>query len=263
MKKNLLTIGSVRENGLGGTNPGRLSIIYTYLLQEYNLDFYRYISINQIGIELDEFVMIEKKRDVYINIRYPNDPNFIPKDKEESNNICLDIIHKALLRLAEQDARMDINKLEAIRNLIIKKAFCFDLIYKTTVNQNNKDFTAKIIIHPEEDSFDFYILIEQKKEEKCKLLIYKGKPTDYYIDDLFYYGRWKRTNEFIITGKRSEIEYHINADNCNIELVNVSNDKDKSPIFNLFKEKPGPTALQDYIKSLPPAVAAIITYQPN
>ena len=263
MKKNLLRLGSVVENGLAGVNPGWLSLIYTYLLQGFNLDIYRYIGINQIGTELDEFVMIEKKKDVHINIRYPDNPGTVSINRLEKNTLCLDIIHMALLRLAEYDKRIDIKKLDAIRNMIIEKDFSFDLIYKSCINEKNKDLIAKVIIHPTEDSFDYYVQVNEREKIKCKALIYKGKLTDFYIDDLFYYGKWKGLNEFIIKGKRSEMEYHIDVDNCNIELINISDNKDKAPIFNLFKANPGPTAVQDYIKSLPPAVAAIITFEPN
>ena len=262
MKKNLLNLGSLIENGLGGINPGFLCLIYTYLLQEFSLDVYRFIVINQIGIELDEIVMIDKK-DVHINIRYPDNKNFIPKDAKEGKRLCLDIIHEALLRLAKQDKRIDINKLETIKNLVIKKNFSFYLVYKKYINPGNNSLLGSIVIHPNENSFDFYVIVEQDGKEICRLLVYKGKSTDYYIDDLFYYGKWKALNEFIIKGKTSEIEYHIYIDTCNVELVNISPNKDKAPIFNLFKAVPEPGALQDYIASLPPAIAAVISYEAN
>ena len=263
MKKNLLNINSVLDNGIGGSQTGRFSLIYTYLLQQFDLDFYRHILINQIGFDLNEFVLIQQKKDVYINIRYPNHPDLIAKHLKDGDSIRLDMIHTALLRLAKEDERMDVTKLEAIRELIIAKEFSFDLVYKSISNKKSNEFVAKIIIHPEEASFSFYVLIEQSGIEKCKLLIYQGKPTDFYIDDLFFYSKWKGVNEFIIKGKRSEIEYHIYVDNCNVELVNISENKNSAPIFNLFKASPPPGALQDYIASLPPAIAAALNYNEN
>lgn len=263
MKKNLLNINSVLDNGIGGRQTGRFSLIYTYLLQQFGLDFYRHILINQIGVDLKEFVLIHQKKDVYINICYPNHPDLIAKHLKDENSIRLDIIHTALLQLAKEDERMDVTKLEAIRELIIAKEFSFDLVYKSILNKKNNEFVARIIIHPEEASFSFYVLLEQAGKERCKLLIYQGNPNDVYIDDLFYYGKWKGANEFIIKGKRSEIEFHIYVDKCEVELVNISANKNAAPIFNLFKATPPPGALQDFIQSLPPAIAAVLNYEAN
>lgn len=262
MKNNLLNLSSVLDNGLGLSNAGHLCIIYTYLLQEYKLDFYDFISINRIGLSLDELVIIDRTT-VYINIRLPEDETYTPKDLKESNSFCLAIIHQALLMLAERDSRMSIDKLEAIKNLIIEKGFSFNLIYRTFLNDKGKSVLASLIIHPEFNKFNFYVLIEIDRKENCKLAIYSGKATDYYIDDFFSYGEWQNDNEFIITGKRKEVEIRIFINECKVEFKNLTT-YTKPPYFEMMRADESISveekerAYQDWQHSLPPAVAAVI-----
>jgi hypothetical protein len=109
-------------------------------------------------------------------------------------------------------------------------------------------------------------LIKQDEKDKCRLLIYKGKPSDYYIADLFFYGKWKDTNEFIITGKLKEMEIHITIDSCSVEYINLTS-YPKAPFFEMMKadisDQDNKKAYDDYIHSLPPGIAAIVTHEPN
>lgn len=263
MKKNLLHLVSTVEHGVGGPGTGAIDLIYSFLLQEHKMDGYSHVQINQIGSDLNEFIIKEGKR-IHVNIWYPVYEDFELKTVKEKNLIRLDIIHMALLRIAEKDKKYDAHILETIKNKIIEKDFSFDLIYKSHVNKKNENLVAKIVVHPEEDRFDFYILTEDRGNEKCKILIYSGKTTDFYFDDLFFYGKWKGENEFIIKGKESEIQFHVKVDQCKVDLVNISDNKEKAPLFEIMKSKPDrENAWQDYIDNLNPAMVAILTANLN
>ena len=173
MKKNLLHLVSVIENGVAGPGTGAIDLIYSSLLQKYGLDYYNHIHINQIGNELNEFLMKEGKK-IHINIRYPVYKDFELKNPLEKNIIRLEIIHEALLRLAEKDKRFDSIILDSIKKEILENEFSFDIVYKAHINNKNENIVAKVIVHPEEDRFNFYVLIEDSGKEICKPLIYSG-----------------------------------------------------------------------------------------
>jgi hypothetical protein len=123
----------------------------------------------------------------------------------------------------------------------------------------------KIIISPKHDQFDFYVVIEDGEVVRCKLLIYSGLMTDFYIKDFFSKGKWKGTNEFIVKAK-DEFEIRILVDQCTAELLNLSS-YEKPPRFEMMKAKLSAAdkgkAFKDFIHSMPPAMAAIITHVPN
>ena len=62
------------------------------------------------------------------------------------------------------------------------------------------------------------------------------------------------------------MEIHINVDKCSVEFVNLTS-YDKSPFFEMMKadlsDEEKEKAHKDYIHSLPPAIAAIVTHEPN
>lgn len=267
MKTHLIRLGSVVPHGVGGPEAGCIDLIYTFLLQEYQQNVYSYIGINQIGDDLNEFVMKKPGNCIYINIRYPVYEDFENRSVAEKNRIRLDVVHESLLRIANEDKKFDINKLEIIRDRVLKQDFSFDLVYKIFLNKKREGLLAKIIITPLEDRFKYFVLIEENEITKCKNLIYIGKPSDYYIDGLFSSGKWKGINEFVVTGKNKEMEIHAYVDKCSIEYINTSGYKGKAPFFELMKQHSSKdetdNAYKDWIHSLPPGIAAIITHEPN
>src|ERR1700683_733173 len=108
-------LGSVVAHGVGGPEAAALDLIYFFLLQEFGQALYSHIIINQIGNNLDEFVMKEPGNKIHVNIRYPAYEDFEAKSKDEKNMIMLDVIHSALLRVADYDKKLDIIQLEGIR----------------------------------------------------------------------------------------------------------------------------------------------------
>lgn len=260
MKIEILRLISVVEHGVDGAETGAINLIYSFLLQKYKLDFYSYIRINQIGEDLQEFVMKEGNK-IHINIRYPASEDYELKTVPERDLIRLDIIHKALLRLAANDSRIQVKELDNIKNEILQNRFLFDIQYKEWRYKKDEKINAKIVIRPYEDRFDFFVLIEEGKKQICRLLIYQGKTTDFYIDDLFFYGKWKSINEFIITGKNKEVEIHVYIQDKKVKYLNLTS-YEKAPFFEMMRanisKEDASRSYEDWLHSLPPAYAAII-----
>lgn len=261
----MFRLGSVVPNGVGGPEAGAIELIYAFLLQEQGLTEYSCIYVNQIGEDLSEMVM-KRGKEIYINIRYPAYDGFKSKSVEEKNRTRLDIAHAALLRISEEDKKLDASKLEAIKNKILEKFFSFDFVCKPYLNKKNKSLIAKIIVHPEIDRLNYFVLIEEDEMIKCRVHFYSGLTTLFYYPALFASGNWKSDNEFIITGKQKEMEIRILIDQCKAEFKNLTN-YDKPPYFEMMRadisDEDREKAHQDWLHSLPPAHAAIITQQPN
>ena len=113
--------------GVGGPEAGSIDLIYSYLLQEYNCDFYDHIHINQIGDDLQEMIMKVGKK-IVTNINYPSN-GFENKTIKEKNQIRLDIVHTALVRIAEKEKKLNINNLERFEIVLLNRIL--NLIFYT------------------------------------------------------------------------------------------------------------------------------------
>lgn len=205
--KTQVRLNSVVPHGVGSSpESGAIDLIYAFLLHKFDQSIYRYISINQIGTELSEFVMKERGKNVHVNIRYPVYDDFEAKSIDEKNRIRLDVIHSGLLRIADHDKKLNVEKLEAIKREILNKNFSFEFDLRTFRNKNNPSLVAKISVRPEMKSFDYFLSVEEKGIEVCKVLIYKGMTNLFYFDQLFKEGKWKNEKELIITGKEKQIQ---------------------------------------------------------
>lgn len=239
----MLRLGSIVEYEFG-PNTGAISLIYSHLLKKYDVDIDKDILVNHIGTELQEQI-VRHGNQLGINIRWTLPGDFRKLDSFNKNLVFMEIINEALLRLASERPQIDI-------------------IYKSFVNKLREGQIAHVLIHPELEKFNYYLSIEEDKIEKCRVMIYSGKTTAFYIPDLFSYGKWKGVEEFIVTGKRSEIEIHICLEGCKVTFINMSGDSAKAPLFELFKsETDEKKSLQDYLYSLNPALSAIITQSLN
>lgn len=233
MKTGLLRLESTVSNGVGGTEAGMISLIYSFLLQEYGLNNYKYIHINQIGNDVDE-VILKKGKEVYINLRFPPPPNFNSMSKDEKNNIRLAIVHSALIRVADKDRLLDVDKLELIKERILGSNFKFELIYKCVPAKENET-SVNIVIEPLPEKFRFFAIVSDGQATTCRALLYDGKPTDYYIDDLFSIVKWKGKEKVIVSGNQSEIEIHVNIADCNVDYVKKVQNTATPEIFSLCK----------------------------
>ena len=256
----ILRLISVAPWGVGGAEVGALDLIYSFLLQKFNCDFYSHILINQIGDDLEE-VIIKNGKGIIINVRYLTE-NFLNKSISEKNEIRLDIIHTALNRLAEKERKLDVVLLEKIRNQIRQHNFLFEFIYKQYEDKKNQ-LLGILLIHPLPDKFCYYFLTEKNGVVISKILIYEGKCSHHYIRDIFYKGKWANSKEFVIKDKNKEFEMHIFIEEGRIELINLTRYK-KPPYFEMVKAGgPHDEAYKDWLHSLPPGVAGVITHEPN
>ncbi len=265
--KTQLRLNSVVLHGVGsGPESGAIDLIYSFLLTEFEQDIYMYISINQIGNDLKEFVMKEPGNKIHVNILYPAYEDFETKSVGEKNLIRLDVIHTALLRVANQYGKLEIQKLEEIKEKIINNNFSFDFICKAYPYKKNDNLVAKIIVHPEMDRFNYFLLVEENQKVKCRIKLYCGLTNLFYYSDLFSTVKWKSMNELIITGKAKEVEICITVNECKITFTNLTNYQ-KSPYFEMMRadtsEADRQKAHQDWLHSIPPSHRALITNEPN
>jgi hypothetical protein len=264
MKKiHIINLGSVVPNGVGGADSGCIDLIYSFLLQEYKLDYYSYIKINQIGEELDEVIIKEGKK-IHINIKYPTRSDFNQLDSLERNKIRLDIIHLSLIRIAKYDSKLNISQLHTIKNKILQNKFSFYFTYIKNAFKKNPALTAEIVVHPEEKQFEFYCKISRNNQEICSLVIYRGLTVPIYFDFFFSKGKWKH-DRFIIFGKE-KFETHVLFNECKLETKNHTAYK-KHPLFELFRAgvslEEKENAYNDWLHSLPPGNAAIVRESEN
>lgn len=227
-------LNSVVPHGVGSSpEASAIELIYAVLLKRFDADVYSF-SINQIGDDLEEFFLKEPRNKIHINFRYPANNDFESKTVQEKNLIRLEVIHAALLKIAETDSKVDINKLHSIKDDIIRNNFNYEFELKRFTNRRHKDLVAKIIVSPQVDKFIYYVSIENKGQELLRLLLYNGVPGYHYFTKFFQKGKWKNENEIIITGKDNIIETHILIDKKRIDFINLTGYQNP-PMFQLMK----------------------------
>jgi hypothetical protein len=252
-------LNSVVTHGVGsGPESLAIDLIYEFLLHEFGQDIYKQIVINQIADNLTEFVMKEPGNKIHINIRYRAYEDFEFRSNAEKNRIRLDVIHTSLLRVAEQEKKFDIKKLEAIKNKILDNDFSFEFLCRSFVNKKFANLVAKIIVNPRIDKFDYFVLIEEEQITKCKIHIYSGKP-GILITEFFFYCKWKSSNELLIWGKEKVVQTQIFVDKCTFNIINLS-PYDYPPYYTIMKadvsKEEMEYAFKCWLHSLPPNIAA-------
>ncbi|SEM91148.1 hypothetical protein SAMN04488505_10724 [Chitinophaga rupis] len=257
----MLRLGSVVEGELTQYTEA-VTYIYDHLWQEMGGYPYTYIHVNHIGDSELQEVIAKIGKEVYINVRIPIGKEYHQKSILEKQTLFLEIFQTGLLRLAEKEKRINPSTLETIKSKILEQNFDFAITYKAFINKKRDDLVAKVIVRPMMHSFEVSLVIEEKGTTKCEFLIYRGKPTDYYLDDLFSLGKWKG-EQFILGGKESEIEFHVLPE-CKIELVNISDQTDKAPQFEMMKvDADREKSLKDYMATLNPAILAALKNSDN
>jgi hypothetical protein len=261
MKTSMLRLGSLGPYGAGGPSAGAMNFIYSQLLQEFEINSYRYIFINQIGDEHNE-VIVKFPNKININVRYHGKEDFELLSDFEQNKFRLEVIHIGLCRIAEYEHKIDINKLNLIKEKILANNFDFTFDLKTFENKKKPGQVGILQIKPENKRFNFFI----SDGKSCTLPIFSGAPNDFYFGHFFSNGKWTAKNELIITGSAKEVEIKFNVEECKVEFKNLTA-YDKPPTFEMMRsdrsEEDKARAYRDWINSIPPAFAAIIDRSVN
>lgn len=230
-----LRLTSVVPHGAGtSAECTPLELIYSCLLEQYNQDIYKRVSINQIGDNLEEFVAKKQGNQIHINIRYPVYNDFETRSIFERNRIRIDLIHTALCRIAYDDKKLDEAKLTLIRNEILDKKFNFQFLIRIFENQKDKSLVAKLIVEPKFHQMNYYIVIEMDEKLKCKVHIYSGHPEVFFGEDFFKDGKWINENELVISGKKKEVTTTIIIDKCSMSVRNLTI-HDIPPLYTMSK----------------------------
>jgi|GEM_PF-1908861 len=234
-----------------------IGMIYTFLLRKNHVTSYDFINIIEVGNELNELISVDK-REVHINIRYFIQGEYQSRSLEERNAIRLNSIHTAMLRLAEQDSRVDVDVLHLIRSEILEKNFLFYFEHKKWTRKLAPVMTASLLFCPKENKIDFFIILFSKGIEVCNKLVYSGRLGLDYLDTLFCHGKWSKENNFMLTGKSKEIEFIVFPEACKVAYVNHSNwpvpptfDSLRSSISPALPE-PKDEEYENWFYSLPP-----------
>lgn len=261
--KTQLRLGSIVADGIGGPECGAIDLIYMYLLQEFGQDFYKRVSINQIGDDADEFVIMESNNGIHVNIKCSDLGDFSNKSTDEKNKIRLRVIHDALLKIAKFDNKLNISKLEAIKNKILLHDFSFEFDYKIFKNKIKNDLVCKIVVKPLINKFILFAEVEKNGKIICKTTIFEGLTTMFYLDSFFCFAKWKGENEVIIYGKQKTVRTHLLIESCTLDIVNLTG-FENPPYYTLMKYKISnelrDKAQKDWRDSLPPNIEKIIRY---
>lgn len=261
MKIELIRIESSMPNGIGGMDAGCLELIYDYLLQKYNQDMYRFILIHQFEKDLNELIMKgpEKAR-LHINIHVPPPKDFNSRSFQQRNIFRLEVVHEALKRIAIHDKKLDILKLEMIREEVLAKNFIFQIDYIRFRNPRNEQLLGKVVICPEDKRYIFYAVVERDGVEICKVQLFAGLPGKLYFDKFFRSGKWKNENEIVIKGNSKEMEFRVLINECKAEIIN-NTAYPKPPLFEMMRaditKEEKDKANKDWIHSLPPWLGGI------
>ncbi len=267
MKVDIFRLISVAPNGIGNKENGLLDLLYSYLLCENGLDYYKYIKVNQIGADqgIEEFVDI-RKGFVHINIIFNTDLNFDKLNDITKNKLRLDIIHAGLLRLGDKDPKFSKITLEKIKKEILERDFNFELEGKIRKNRFDDITSFKLLINPQTKYFDYFFLIQKDGKNLCRIPIYRGKPSTYYLDSFFSTLTWNNESQLTVTGKEKQMKIILDTTSCKLTFQNLTK-YPKPPLWEMMRadidEQQSSNAYENWLDSLPPGYSAIIRDNDN
>lgn len=265
MQLELIRLVSTDWNGIGNDGNAMLDLIYTYLIQEKGLGYYHHIKINQISAEGMNDIIFDRNS-VHINFVYNVSPDFASFSALKKNEIRLDIIHNALLALGQQDSRFESDILEEIRAEIIKKQFVIEIEYFNHRLNKRNDIGVSLLVIPSPMYFDFFLVLQENFKQMFHAHVFRGKPSDYYIDMLFSKSQWKTDKEFVLSGSERQMQLTLILDGYQLKFENLTSFP-KPPLWEMMKfhsqETEGIIAYENWIHSLPPAYAAMLRQAGN
>lgn len=233
-----------------------VSLMYTDLLIRDNIKAYNHILIKHVPeTEAAGQVIALGNKEVGVRVHYRTPDNIVSQDDDAIQLAVLEIIHAGLVILAQEKHKLELDYLNRIKEEILQLNFEFWVEGKHFIHKKDNLLTATVIANLKMKQFDIYLQIAYEGKIKWKVLIYEGVNTASYFYDLFSVGKWTK-NEFILSGKKSEIEFHLNLEDGSLKLANISPSASESPHFNFYKisidkEK----AVKDYLGTLDPALA--------
>ncbi|MFT3677208.1 MAG: hypothetical protein QM781_15030 [Chitinophagaceae bacterium] len=267
MKIDIFRLTSIDHAGVGNEENGLVDLLYSFLLWKNGLDYYKYILINQIGKDqqIKEVVQIKNGR-VHVNLIYTTEKNFDQLDDYRKNTIKVDIIHEGLQRLSKVDPRFSDELLNKIRGQIISKNFSVELESIGKNSPFDKEVSGKMVILPTPKYFDYYLLIKNGSKEICRQFIYRGAPTSDYFYAFFSRAKWKNNITFIVEGREKQMRLKLDVSNCKVTFENLTH-YPNPPLWEIMKvgisEQESKSAYENWLHSLPPAVAAMIRDHEN
>lgn len=198
MMRTKLFLHPAAPHEAGCTEAGALCLMYMSLLHEYGQDHYKQISIYEGMTES----VVRTGKHVCVKLKYDSERRDV-----EKNRIRLEIIHAALLRVAVFENKLDLQVLDRIRQRILESEFMLEIVYR---KERRKDGTvAKIVVHPEMEWFDYYVVVEERGVESFKLWIHSGEPDVEEMAALFATMEWKNNNELVIIRQSLEAEIRV------------------------------------------------------
>ena len=267
MKIDIFRLISVDPRGIGNTGNGLLDFLYSYLLWQNGLGYYKYIRVNQIHQDqgIEEFVDMEEGK-VHINIIFNTDINFDALDDIEKNRIRLDIIHSGLLRLSDKDPNFSNKTLRKIRDEILQKEFNIEVECLIKESPYDNNLFCKILVNPLARCFDYYILLQKDDNVLCKIHFFRSNPLTYYFEVIFNKISWKTEGEVIIEGSENQMKMSLDVNNCKLDFQNLTI-YPSPPLWEManaeISEQEKRSAYQNWLDSLPPAFSAIIGQSEN
>lgn len=253
----MLRLISITEEVINSYAEG-ISLIYGGMLNKNELTFYSHIHIIHTGEKDQDFVFEGNRKNIDVRISYDLETDFALKDDYFIQLTMVNIIHDALINLARQDSRLNIEILNSIKAEIVERPFDFRIKYKTFVHPKDKALSLNVIVHPLLRYFNIYLELEKNGEIATNLLIYKGINVPTYFSDFFSKGKWVK-KEFILSGKDTDMEIHLSLEDYSLKYVSTSGIEGKAPKFELMKiDADRKTALAEYLHTLNPAIVAIL-----
>ncbi|PZP46662.1 MAG: hypothetical protein DI598_11815 [Pseudopedobacter saltans] len=257
---------STIENGINGAECYALDLIYICLLREFGQNAYTRIAVNQSD-DVNEAIIKDPGNRIHCNIRYPSFPDFFEKSPKERNLIRLDCIHTALLRIAAYDKKLEVDKLENIKNKILKKNFSFEFLCKAFPYAKDKGFVAKIIVNPQIDKFVYYLQVEVNNLIKCKIEFFNGITANHFGEELFNTCKWINNNQLVIYSKNDhEVDIFFLIDACSFEIKNLTTYENppmyttrRADITKVVKDK----ANEDWLSSRSLDIQQLLRSQPS
>ncbi|BAV07760.1 hypothetical protein SAMN05421788_103110 [Filimonas lacunae] len=211
MEIEFLRLNSLVDNSIGIPYSYYVGYIYTYYLQKLQLEYYSFIVINHIDDDLNEGLFLDTgiKGEIGMNVRMPFQKPFDSLEEVERSIFRLNVIHEAMLKLANNDSRFSVEVLEQIKSEILRANFIVDIPYWVSSNKKKKEIIGAVIVNPKEREYTFYFVIAENGIEKQRTYLQSMEVNDFYIDTIHFDGAWQKNGSFFLVNTRTGQEFNL------------------------------------------------------